>query len=270
MDLPTKPVTLGVAQIEELARHFSAFRHDVNGCLSLIVAATELIRYNPAVVSRMAATLVEQPQKIAGKLREFTEQCERLLELRSATEPSWYGVLWKRVNSAMGPTTDKVEVGQDDVKGIFSDFLQINKELVQLGFLISGARALGPSPDSTATIADQFAKISSKYDQTLGRVEQVFRLQENGTKRLSTGTPSGPMTLQPEQVALFHRRLQNLHRDMSEHLLPLVELATLARHTPQNLAARAPEFAKQPPAISAELQKFGADFDRMLGIQRGV
>ena len=83
MDLPTQPVTLEPPQIEDLARHFSSFRHDVNGCLALIVAATELIRYKPELVQRMGHTIIEQPPKIAGKVSEFIEQQVKGLERSS-------------------------------------------------------------------------------------------------------------------------------------------------------------------------------------------
>src|ERR1043165_8018488 len=99
MALPTQPVHLGVAEVEELAQHLSSFRHDVNGCLSLVVAATELIRYTPDVVLRMRATLVEQPPRIAGKTQEFAQECERVLGIRPVDEASWYREMWKRNNA---------------------------------------------------------------------------------------------------------------------------------------------------------------------------
>src|SRR5690349_179515 len=102
MSSSSQPVTLTVPEVEELARHFSSFRHDVNGCLALVVAATELIRYNPDVARRMATTLVEQPPKIAGKLREFVGYCERLLSLQPAVASSWTGALGKRIYTGPG------------------------------------------------------------------------------------------------------------------------------------------------------------------------
>ena len=128
MDLPTQSVMLEVPQVEDLTRHFSSFRHDVNGCLALVVAATELIRYNPDVVKRMAQTLVEQPPKIAGKVREFVEQCERALGLRAATEAAWYPALWKRANLAAGPETRLYQaqyITGDDPIGLLSDVLTV-------------------------------------------------------------------------------------------------------------------------------------------------
>src|SRR5436190_23907391 len=93
VSLPSQSVSLTVPQVEELSRHFSAFRHDVNGCLALVVAATELIRYNPDVAKRMTATLNEQPPKIAGKVQEFIDYCERTLGLQPNGTPAWSAAL---------------------------------------------------------------------------------------------------------------------------------------------------------------------------------
>ena len=54
MGLPSQPVTLTVAQIDELNRKLSTMRHDVNNNLSLIMAALELMRYKPETAPRMA------------------------------------------------------------------------------------------------------------------------------------------------------------------------------------------------------------------------
>ena len=53
MALPQEPVTLSVEQIAELNRQLSAMRHDVSNHISVIVAALELIRYQPQVTERM-------------------------------------------------------------------------------------------------------------------------------------------------------------------------------------------------------------------------
>ena len=79
MGLPTEPVTLSVAQIEQLNRKLASLRHDVNNHLSLIVAASELIRYNPDMLKRMSATLVEQPPKISEEIGRFSGELDKLL-----------------------------------------------------------------------------------------------------------------------------------------------------------------------------------------------
>lgn len=79
MGLPTEPVTLSVAQIELLNRKLATLRHDVNNNLSLIVAASELIRYNPDMLKRMSATLVEQPPKISEQIAKFSGELDQML-----------------------------------------------------------------------------------------------------------------------------------------------------------------------------------------------
>lgn len=81
MTLPSQPVTLSVEQIEELHRHLSNMRHDINNNLSLIMAATELLRHKPQMLERMAGTLVEQPPKITHALGKFTAEFEKILGL---------------------------------------------------------------------------------------------------------------------------------------------------------------------------------------------
>ena len=77
MALPNQPVTLTVAQIEELNSKLSTMRHDVNNNLSLIMASLELIRYKPETAERMLATLAEQPKKITGCMSVFSTEFEK-------------------------------------------------------------------------------------------------------------------------------------------------------------------------------------------------
>ncbi len=77
MTLPSQPVTLTVEQIGELNRELSNLRHDINNQLSLILAATELIRAKPHMIERMTTTLMEQPPKIAAALMNFTNEFEK-------------------------------------------------------------------------------------------------------------------------------------------------------------------------------------------------
>ncbi len=77
MGLPTEPVTLTVAQLDELNRKLANMRHDINNNLSLIVAAMELIRHKPQMTERMMATLGEQPAKIGEAMSKFSSEFER-------------------------------------------------------------------------------------------------------------------------------------------------------------------------------------------------
>lgn len=75
--MPSQPVTLTVEQIEKLNEHLSNLRHDINNNLSLILAATELIKHKPQTLERMASTLSEQPPKISTALARFSADFEK-------------------------------------------------------------------------------------------------------------------------------------------------------------------------------------------------
>lgn len=77
--MPNQPVSLSVAQISELNEKLATLRHDINNHLSLILAATELIRHQPQTAERMAATVGEQPPKITNAMAKFTAEFEGLL-----------------------------------------------------------------------------------------------------------------------------------------------------------------------------------------------
>ena len=77
MGLPGSPVTLTPAQIEDLNRKLATLRHDVNNHLALIVAAVELIKFNPDVLTRMIGTLGEQPAKISEEMSKFSAEFDK-------------------------------------------------------------------------------------------------------------------------------------------------------------------------------------------------
>jgi SRSO17 transposase len=82
MTLPSQPVTLTVEQIGELNHKLSNMRHDINNHLSLVLAATELIRAKPHMAERMTATLVEQPPKITAALMNFSAAFEKMFAIQ--------------------------------------------------------------------------------------------------------------------------------------------------------------------------------------------
>jgi hypothetical protein len=79
MGLPSQPVTLTVAQLDELNRKLSNMRHDINNHLSLIVAAVELSQHKPQMAERVMVTLSEQPAKITNAITKFSAEFERVL-----------------------------------------------------------------------------------------------------------------------------------------------------------------------------------------------
>lgn len=273
MALPTESVTLGVPQIEELSQHFSFFRHDVNNSTGLIGAAAELMRYSPEAAKRWSTTLVEQPPRIAGKTREFIGEAERVLGIRNNSDAGWYRDMWSRSNAPPAEPAAGVHVDPETIKAMHQELLNVHKEVTQLAFTISGVEALTAQASASAGVAattavEQLCKTTRKLDQLASLFEKTFRVASL-PHRLLTGVPAGPVTLSPEQVALFQRRLTNLERDIHEQLGPLLELSRLARTAPEQLQTRAAEFAPHAPEISAILQKFGTEFDRAFGLARG-
>jgi hypothetical protein len=72
MTLPTEPVTLTVAQIEDLNRQLSEMRHDIKNNLTLIQAAVELIRTDPQSPERKIVAMLNQPKKISDAIQKFS------------------------------------------------------------------------------------------------------------------------------------------------------------------------------------------------------
>jgi hypothetical protein len=82
MPVPTQTVQLSVEQVQELNQKLSTMRHDINNHLSLVLAATELIRHKPQMAERMMATLCEQPAKISDSIAKFSTEFENTLRLK--------------------------------------------------------------------------------------------------------------------------------------------------------------------------------------------
>ena len=83
MGLPSEPVTLSPQEIADLLKQLSNARHDINNALSLISAATELIRMKPELVTKMVSTLNDQPGKITASMQQFSQRMEQALRPRS-------------------------------------------------------------------------------------------------------------------------------------------------------------------------------------------
>ena len=77
MRTPSEPVQLSVEEIQELNHKLSTLRHDINNHLSLIMAASELIKHKPQTAERMMQTLNEQPPKISAAISAFSAEFEK-------------------------------------------------------------------------------------------------------------------------------------------------------------------------------------------------
>ena len=78
MGLPNQPVTLSAEQLQELERKLARMRHDVNGYLSVIVAANELILLKPDAATRWISMLSEQPTKIKEAVAHFSADFDKV------------------------------------------------------------------------------------------------------------------------------------------------------------------------------------------------
>lgn len=72
-------IILTKEQVQELNEKLSNMRHNINNYLSLIVAASEVIRINPSALPRMLPTFKEQPDRIINEIRNFSEEFEKTL-----------------------------------------------------------------------------------------------------------------------------------------------------------------------------------------------
>jgi hypothetical protein len=78
-----KSVTLAPEQIRQIEEALSSFQHNVNNKLSLIAAATEVIRRRPEMSGRMIGSIEEQPAKILKEVGVFCGLLENLLQIES-------------------------------------------------------------------------------------------------------------------------------------------------------------------------------------------
>ena len=74
-------MTLSEEQIIELHQKLRDMRHDVNGQLTNIVAAAELMRLRPESAEERLKLLLEQPHKVAETVAKFSREFETVFGL---------------------------------------------------------------------------------------------------------------------------------------------------------------------------------------------
>lgn len=84
MALPTGPVTLTVAQIEDLNKKLSDMRHEVNNKLTLIAGGIDVIRLKPELTERWLTMMAQQPQQIGAEMTRFSREMEAVLGITSS------------------------------------------------------------------------------------------------------------------------------------------------------------------------------------------
>lgn len=82
------------------------------------------------------------------------------------------------------------------------------------------------------------------------------------------GLPNQPVTLTPQQVGEFNKRLSDLRHNINNNLSLIVAGAELIRFKPEAAKQLAGTMAEQPPKIMDELKKFSAEFEKILLITK--
>lgn len=81
---PEHPINLTPERIDELNRKLCDMRHDINGHLTLVVAAVELMRLQPASAAQRMTTIMDQVPRITGSMAKFTKEFEAILQIRKS------------------------------------------------------------------------------------------------------------------------------------------------------------------------------------------
>lgn len=81
MGLPNEPQTLTPEQVAEFNSKLSEMRHNINNYLSMVIAATELIKRKPEGADRFLEMIGQQPPRIISELQQFTNEFEKTLKI---------------------------------------------------------------------------------------------------------------------------------------------------------------------------------------------
>ncbi len=73
-------VLLTAEQAKELHKVLSHCRHEVNGCLSLIMSAMELAQLKPDSTPRMIKTAMDQSKKVNEEFAKYSTEFERIMQ----------------------------------------------------------------------------------------------------------------------------------------------------------------------------------------------
>lgn len=82
------------------------------------------------------------------------------------------------------------------------------------------------------------------------------------------GLPSEPVTLTVEQLGELNKKLSAMRHDINNNLSLIIAAVDLIRHKPQTIERMMTTLAEQPAKITANMNKFSAEFERVFGITR--
>jgi hypothetical protein len=81
MGLPSEPQTLTPEQVAELNSKLAEMRHNINNYLSMIIAATELVKRKPESAERFLDMIALQPPRITTDMQAFSTAFEKMLKI---------------------------------------------------------------------------------------------------------------------------------------------------------------------------------------------
>lgn len=80
---------------------------------------------------------------------------------------------------------------------------------------------------------------------------------------------SGAVSLSESQILALHDKLRTMRHDVNGRLANIVAAAELIRLRPESVAERLPLLLEQPHRAAESIGAFSAEFEKVLGIQRG-
>jgi len=82
------------------------------------------------------------------------------------------------------------------------------------------------------------------------------------------GVPNDSVHLTPEQVSELNKKLSHMRHEVNNQLALVVAALELIRFRPDTRDKMLDTVAQQSPKITAEIAKFSAEFEHILGITR--
>jgi hypothetical protein len=82
------------------------------------------------------------------------------------------------------------------------------------------------------------------------------------------GIPNRPVTVSPQQLEELSQKLSKMRHDINNHLSLVVFAVEVLRSKPEMMERMTATLSDQPAKITADIAKFSADFEQLLGITR--
>ena len=102
----------------------------------------------------------------------------------------------------------------------------------------------------------------------MGKIEK--RLASGGVSRhrKRMGLPTQPVTLSAQQIEEINKRLSTMRHDINGDLALVVASAELVKLNPEVALRMLATLLEQPPKIRDKIDKFSAEFEKLLNVTR--